>query len=47
VESDPEGNIGGSPWSPGSESPYLDAVVIKRRRKGKDRVVEECSRPNT
>jgi hypothetical protein len=47
VEGDPEGNIGGSPWSPSSESPHLDAAVIERRWKGKDKVVEECSRPNT
>jgi hypothetical protein len=47
VEGDLEGNIGGSPWSPGFESPHLDAAIIERRWKGKDRVVGECSRPDT
>jgi hypothetical protein len=47
VEGDPEGNIGGSSWSPGSESPHLDIAIIERRRKDKDRVVGECSCPDT
>jgi hypothetical protein len=47
VEGDPEGNIEGSSWSPGSESPHLDAAIVERRWKGKDRVVGECSRPDT
>jgi hypothetical protein len=47
MEGDPEGNIGGSPWLPSYESPHLDAAVAQRRWKGKDRVVGECSRPDT
>lgn len=47
LEGDLEGNIGGSSWLPSSESPYLDAVIVERRWKGKDRVVGDCSCPNT
>jgi hypothetical protein len=47
VEGDPKNNIGGSSWSPRSESPHLNIAIAERRRKGKDRVLGECSRPDT
>jgi hypothetical protein len=47
VDSNPEINTGGSPWSHGSESPEPDAAVAERRRKGKEQVVGEYSRPDS
>jgi hypothetical protein len=47
VDSYLEGNIGGSLWSPSSESPHFDAAVVEKRWKGKDRVPGECSHPDT
>jgi hypothetical protein len=46
VDGNPEFNLRRSPWSPGSQSPQTDTADAERRRKGKERLVEESSGPD-
>jgi hypothetical protein len=45
VNGNPEFNLRWSPWSPSSQSPQTDIADAERRRKSKERLVEESSGP--
>jgi hypothetical protein len=47
IDDNPEINSGGSLWLHGSQSPEPDAAVAEKRRKGKEHVVGEYSRPDS